>query len=223
VFTVEFTGTGFLVDRSGVVLTNRHIAQPWWRNEAAEPLLEDGFLPRFLYLRAYFPGRDHAFACAPERSLVSEEADLATLRLPEHEDLPAPLELAEPHEVVVGRGVLLLGYPSGLNALLARSEEGFVEELTAGGRPGALEILDALAKRQLVRPLPTRGHISDLVGDKVLFDAPTAVGGSGGPLLDLKGRVVAVNYGILKSFRGANFGVPVRFARRLLSKTLSDG
>ena len=63
VFTVEFTGTGFLVDRSGLVLTNRHIAQPWWRNEAAEPLLEDGFEPRFRYLRAYFPGRDRAFAC----------------------------------------------------------------------------------------------------------------------------------------------------------------
>ena len=64
----------------------------------------------------------------------------------------------------------------------------------------------------------TRGHISDLVPDKVLFDAPTAVGGSGGPLFDMTGRVVAVNYGILRSFRGANFGVPVRHAQALLTK-----
>ena len=69
-----------------------------------------------------------------------------------------------------------------------------------------------------MRPLPTRGHISDLVAGKLLFDAPTAVGGSGGPLFNLAGRVVAVNYGILKSFRGANFGVPVLHAHALLAK-----
>ena len=82
--------------------------------------------------------------------------------------------------------------------------------------PGA--ILDELAGRGLVRPLPSRGHLSDLLPDKVLFDAPSEVGGSGGPLLDLEGRVIAVNYGILKAYDRANFGVPIRRALDLIEK-----
>ena len=68
-----------------------------------------------------------------------------------------------------------------------------------------------------MRPLPTQGHVNDLVSGKLVFDAPSAVGGSGAPVLDMDGNVVAVNYGILKAFKGANFGVPVRFARPLLA------
>jgi len=56
------------------------------------------------------------------------------------------------------------------------------------------------------------------MADRILFDAATAVGGSGGPLVDLEGRVVAINYGILRAFRGANFAVPARFAADLLTR-----
>jgi S1-C subfamily serine protease len=63
--------------------------------------------------------------------------------------------------------------------------------------------------------------VGDVLDDKILFDAPTAVGGSGGPLVDLEGRVVAVNYGILKAFSGANFGVPVSRAEALLARARS--
>ena len=112
-----------------------------------------------------------------------------------------------------------------LDALLARTDENFVDEVGVDdGDP--LAILDMLAQRGFVRPLPTQGHIGDVLPDRVMFDAPTAVGGSGGPLLDLKGQVVAVNYGILKAFSGANFGVPVDQATKLLKRaraTLPSG
>jgi S1-C subfamily serine protease len=217
-FTVEFTGTGFLADASGIILTNRHIAEPWWQNDAARPLIQDGFSPRFLYLRAYFPGREESIDCARGMTVTSDAADLAALCFHTEHPLPSALPLAGREHVRVGRPVLLLGYPSGLNALLARSKEDLTEQIAKQESFDPLLILDTLAERGLIRPLPTRGHVSDLAGDKVLFDAPTAVGGSGGPLLDLEGRVVAVNYGILKSFSSANFGVPAHYAVDLLEK-----
>jgi hypothetical protein len=35
----NYCGTAFLVDREGELLTNRHIAEPWWEDEKAAPLL----------------------------------------------------------------------------------------------------------------------------------------------------------------------------------------
>ncbi len=220
VFKVEYTGTGFLVDRRGVVLTNRHIAEPWWRNDAARPLIEDGYEPRFLLMRAYFPGRKRPVVFDLKKTRVSQDADLAALRFKRKKGskLPRALPLARDTGAAPGRRVLLLGYPSGLDALLARSGDDFPDQLAREGRTSPTEILDALAQGNLVRALPTLGHIADVLGDKILFDAATAVGGSGGPLLDMNGQVVAINYGILKAFRGANFAVPVRYARELLAR-----
>jgi S1-C subfamily serine protease len=213
VFTVDYTGTGFLVDRRGLVLTNRHIAEPWWKNDAAERLIKDGYDARFIHLRAWFPGRKGPVTFDRARTTIADDADLAALAFAPDGDLPPPFELAGPERIVAGRRVLLLGYPSGLDALLARTEEDLAAR---DAEPG--QILAALAARDLVRPLPTHGYIGDVLGDRVVFDAATAVGGSGGPLMDMDGRVVAINFGILKAFRGANFGVPAPAAARLLAK-----
>ena len=220
-FKIEYTGTGFLAGGKGIVLTNRHIAEPWWHNEAAEPLVEGGFEPRFFHLRAYFPGRKKPYDFDLSRTILSDDADLAALRFTPDEEFAPPLALADPRSVIAGRRVLLLGYPSGLDALIARTGEEFARSLMSGGGLKPAAVLDKLAARGFVRPLPTQGHLSDVIEDKVLFDAPTAVGGSGGPLVDMDGKVVAINYGILKAFSGANFGVPVAYARQLLEKAES--
>ncbi|MHC4937415.1 MAG: trypsin-like peptidase domain-containing protein [Planctomycetota bacterium] len=219
VFRIEYTGTGFLVDAGGLVLTNRHIAQPWWKNEAATPIVSAGFEPRFLYLRAYFPGRTRPIVFDPQKSVPADDADLAVLAgSAEGLVLPDPLPLARHDALPGGRPVVLLGYPTGLSALLARANDEEAKRLSEQEPFDPIRILDALAAQGLVRPLPTQGHVNDLVAGKLLFDAPSEVGGSGAPVLDLEGRVVAVNYGILKAFSGANFGVPVRFARPLLER-----
>lgn len=217
-FTVEYTGTGFLVDAKGIVLTNRHIAQPWWKNDSAAPLIEDGYEARFVRLRAYFPGRKEPVDFDLGKTTVAADVDLAALRFEPFAGMSEAIPLAPKGSVVAGQRVLLLGYPSGLDALLARGEEDLAVRVSGDSSSQAGELLDALAKKGLVRPLPTQGHIGDVLEDKILFDAPTAVGGSGGPLVDLEGRVVAVNYGILKAFSGANFGVPIGRAEALLAR-----
>ena len=45
VHEVEYVGTGFLVDRRGLVLTNRHVSEPWWNNDYAQSLVERGYAP----------------------------------------------------------------------------------------------------------------------------------------------------------------------------------
>ena len=54
-YTVDYYGTGFLVERGGLVLTNRHVAEPWWNDAAAQAFQAQGFQPRFVRLRAFFP------------------------------------------------------------------------------------------------------------------------------------------------------------------------
>jgi S1-C subfamily serine protease len=56
-----------------------------------------------------------------------------------------------------------------------------------------------------------------------VFDAPTTHGGSGGPLFNKNGFVVAVEYAVLAKFRGNSFGVPISFALELLSPPRRKG
>ncbi|HEV3219480.1 MAG TPA: trypsin-like peptidase domain-containing protein, partial [Candidatus Acidoferrales bacterium] len=70
-----------------------------------------------------------------------------------------------------------------------------------------------------IRPLITQGHIGDILPDKIVFDAQTTSGGSGGPLFNRQGKVIGVTYAVLKGFGGSNFGIPIRFSEPLLQRT----
>ena len=56
----------------------------------------------------------------------------------------------------------------------------------------------------------------DVLSDKIVYDAQTTSGGSGGPLLNRDGGVNGVTFAVVKGFGGSNFGVPIRFASPLL-------
>jgi S1-C subfamily serine protease len=64
--------------------------------------------------------------------------------------------------------------------------------------------------------LVTQGHVGDVLEDKIVYDAQTTSGGSGGPLLNREGGVIGVTFAVVKGFGGSNFGVPIRFASPLL-------
>jgi S1-C subfamily serine protease len=50
-----------------------------------------------------------------------------------------------------------------------------------------------------------------------VFDAPSAQGGSGGPVFNKFGQVIAVEYAVLQKFGGNSFGIPIAYARELLA------
>ena len=46
---------------------------------------------------------------------------------------------------------------------------------------------------------------------------PTTQGGSGGPVFNKNGQVIAVEYAVLPRFGGNSFGVPIAYAVELLT------
>jgi serine protease Do len=210
----DFFGTGFIA-ADGRILTNHHVAQPWWKNDELAAVISQGLNPSIAELTAYFP--DTAAGIPVSVSQISEEADLAVLK-GDLSSLKKPvLKMdARKEAAVSGQTLLSLGYATGISAILARAGEDAVSEIakTTGGRPK--EVADELLRRKLIRPLVTQGHIGDVLPDKIVYDAQTTSGGSGGPLINRDGEVIGVTFAVVKGFGGSNFGVPIRFAQPLL-------
>jgi S1-C subfamily serine protease len=76
--------------------------------------------------------------------------------------------------------------------------------------------MEELARHHLIRPVDTQGHIGDVLPDKIVYDAQTTSGGSGGPLFNVQGQVIGINFAILRDFGGSNFAIPVRFGESIL-------
>ena len=213
-WTSEFTGSGFLAGGEGLIVTNRHVALPWSADEEARDLEARGLTPR-LRLRVYAPGVGEPYEA---RFLAaSSSSDLALLSAPELAQHAEPLRLSA---LPPGAGdeILVMGYPAGINALLARSGSVFVDSLRES-RPDFWSVAEQLAASDLIRPLASRGIVGQVTPASVVYDAETTRGGSGGPVLSLSGEVVAVTYGVLEGFGGSNLGVPVDEVRRLIADT----
>jgi S1-C subfamily serine protease len=216
IHTVEFFGTGFLVDKRGSVLTNRHVGQPWWNDATADALEGAGFQPRLVSLRGFFPRERQPFELVLERH--SEKADLALLRTDLRGRKIPVLPLAQDGTAAVaGQPVVLVGYPAGLEAILAKADSGLVKQILATQGTDAHRVTETLGQKGLIRPSTTQGHIGDVTKTDIVFDAPTTAGGSGGPVFNKAGLVIAVEYAVLEKFGGNSFGVPIGFARDLIA------
>ena len=110
--------------------------------------------------------------------------------------------------------MVVLGYPTGVEALLAKADGSVVRQILLESVRQA--VTESLGKAGLIRPSATQGHIGDVTRTDVVFDAPTTQGGSGGPVLNRSGQVIAVEYAVLTSFVGSSFGVPIGHALELL-------
>jgi len=210
----DFFGTGFIAGE-GKILTNHHVVQPWWENEEMAGAIQQGLEPVIGEMVAYFPGSINGISLGI--SQISQEADLALV----HGDLS---ELARPSlklnsgkvAAVSGASLISVGYATGLDAILARAGDETVQQIvkTTGGDPKL--VLGELARRKLIRPLVTQGHVGDVLPDKIVYDAQTTSGGSGGPLLIRNGEVIGVTFAVVRGFGGSNFGIPIRYAQPLL-------
>ena len=212
---VDAFGTGFLAGADKTILTNHHVAEPWWHDDELKRLLDQGVEPYVASYEAYFPGKPAAIRAKLGR--ISSEADVATLTL----ETPPPahterLELDDRREAsVTGEPVVLMGYPTGVEGILARANSDVVQKIASGSQDVG-QVMSRIASEQLIRPTTTQGHIGDVLKDKIVYDAATTSGGSGGPLFNRNGKVIGINFAILKGFGGSNLAVPARFANQLL-------
>jgi S1-C subfamily serine protease len=210
---ILYTGTGFVVDADGLLLTNRHVAAPWENDETAMLFAVQGLKPVIRRFQGYLPGIEEPFELTFVRA--SESLDVALLRCsPIDADVP-PLPIsavaARP-----GDEVIVLGYPTGITALVARADPTSIRALREAGPLDFWEVARHLSAGGMIGPLATVGVVGQVTSGSVVYDAETTHGGSGGPVLSLDGEVLAVNMAILPEFGGSNLGVPAAEAIRLM-------
>jgi S1-C subfamily serine protease len=173
----ESQGSGVVFTPDGFMLTNAHVVGT---AEHGTALFSDGTSAPFAVV-----GTD------PLSDLAVLRADGGT---------PAPAQLGEADELVVGQLVVAVGSPLGLAG-----------SVTAG-------VVSALG-----RSLPTRsGSAARLVEDVIQTDAALNPGNSGGALADSNSRVVGINTAVAGI--GLGLAVPINStSRRIISALLRDG
>jgi S1-C subfamily serine protease len=198
-------GTGFVV-ADGLLATNRHVAEPWYGDPEAQALINRGATAKLEKLLAYFP--DVATPIDIDPVVVSPLHDLALVHMgntPDGRKFP-PLPLAD-QMGTPGELVTVIGYPMGVAGMVAKSPQVVYERLAY--RHDDAGAADELAALSLIRPSATYGHLGDVVGSKLVYDAPTAHGGSGGPVFDSHGHVIGINTAYMDGFSGGTLGISV--------------
>ncbi len=174
------TGTGFVWDKNGLVVTNFHVIA------GAQKLT--------VTLQDRSEHDAEVVGVAPEK-------DLAVLRMQQPPQDLVTLPLGDSSELSVGRKVLAIGNPFGLDTTL-----------TTG-------IVSALGREiQAVGDRKIRGVIQT--------DAAINPGNSGGPLLNSLGQLVGVNTAIYSPSGGSagiGFAIPVNTVKDVVPQLISYG
>ena len=208
------SGTGFLVG-PGLLATNRHVAEPWYGDSEAEELIHRGAFATLESLVVFFPGSPTPVTLTS--GAVSKTSDLAVLHMESSAVVrgltivPLAKSPGSP-----GQLVTVIGYPMGIAGMVAKSPTGIYERLAY--RHNDISAASELAALSLIRPSATCGHLGDVVGDKLIYDAPTAHGGSGGPVFNSRGEVIGVNSAYMDGFSGGTLGVSVDSLRPLVQE-----
>jgi S1-C subfamily serine protease len=173
-------GTGFVWDKSGLIVTNFHVIAGAHR------------LTVTLHDRSEHDAE--VIGLAPEK-------DLAVLRIEDPPDHLVTLPLGDSSELTVGRKVLAIGNPFGLDTTL-----------TTG-------IVSALG-REIQAPDNRR------IRGVIQTDAAINPGNSGGPLLNSLGQLVGVNTAIYSpsgASAGIGFAIPVNTVKEVVPQLISYG
>jgi serine protease Do len=209
----RISGTGFIVGE-GLVATNRHVAEPWYGDPDSDALIQKGAQPQLEKLMAFFPGVPTPLNVTP--MVFSARGDAAVLRIEDsstvHHLRPLPLADAPSSP---GELVSVVGYPMGVLGMVAKSPPAIYDKLAY--RHDDVGAASELAALSLIRPSATCGHLGDVVGDKLIYDAPTAHGGSGGPVFNSRGEVIGINAAFMDGFSGGTLGVSVETLRPLIA------
>src|SRR6266498_1257053 len=136
-------------------------------------------------------------------TLVGSDAstDLAVIKVDAPSSLLHPLPLGDSGKVAVGDGVVAIGSPFGL------------EETVTSGIVSALH-------RSMTAPN------NFTINDSIQTDAAINHGNSGGPLLNMQGRVIGVNAQIESDSGGSDgvgFAIPSNTVRSIASQLISSG
>ena len=209
----RISGTGFVV-ADGLIATNRHVAEPWYGDPDSDALVAKGAIASLEKLVAYFPGSPAPVALTT--AALSSDGDLAVVRMNTKPELDLPALPLAAEKADAGELVAVVGYPMGVLGMMAKAPTPVYARLVLrrDNQPTASE----LAALSLIRPSATCGHLGDVVGDKLIYDAPTAHGASGGPVFNSRGEVVGVNAAYIDGFSGGTLGLSSQALKPLIEQ-----
>lgn len=219
VYEREFVGTGFYVG-GGYVLTNHHVAQPWLADEGVQSLGSTvSSQPRLKKLMSYFPEMPQPVTLKFKQAAYRDDLAVCLLDVKEHPtSIPVlPLD-TDSDSATTGKTVVMMGYPSGPDRLLALRDDAEARMIQARCGSSLESLLGCLAEKNRIQPLTTQGSITDIAERRIVYDARTAEGGSGAPLFGQSGRVIGVNFAVFTENAASNFAVPIDYAITLLKR-----
>jgi S1-C subfamily serine protease len=167
------TGTGFVWNTEGLIVTNDHVVQ-----DANRVLIT---------LQDQSVWEAEVLGKAPDK-------DLALLKIDAPADKLVPLPLGDSSQLEVGRKVIAIGNPFGLDTTLT------VGVVSALGRE-----INSLTDRT--------------IRDVIQTDASINPGNSGGPLLNSLGQLIGVNTQIVSpsgASAGIGFAIPVNTVKKVI-------
>ena len=215
---MRISGSGFVV-ANGLIATNRHVAEPWYGDPDSDELIAKGATAKLEKLEAYFPGSPKPVKLTS--AVLSSDGDLAIVRITDGGLLnlhPLPLASEKP---IPGDLVAVVGYPMGVLGMMAKAPTPVYARLAY--RHDDQGTASELAALSLIRPSATCGHLGDVVGDKLIYDAPTAHGASGGPVFNSRGEVIGVNAAYIDGFSGGTLGVSSQALKPLILRAQKQG
>jgi len=174
------SGSGFVWNSDGYIVTNFHVIQNASRLTVR---LQDGT------------------AWDARVVGVEPDKDLAVLHIEAPQDHLVPVELGDSSLLEVGRKVIAIGNPFGLDTTLT------VGVVSALGRE-----IDSVTRRR--------------IRDVIQTDAAINPGNSGGPLLNSLGQLVGVNTAIYSpsgASSGIGFAIPVNTVKKIVPELIEFG
>ena len=204
-------GTAFLVDAAGYLLTNRHVACPWLEDsnfaKAIKELQDEKKTPEFGYAMAlWFDGRKALKKARENAGKATMLQDFFYLDSAYRSDsIPAvkiagvlnPLQGKRYQiELPLGNDVAVLKIdqpPAGVVPLPINSES---QDAASPKRPAVAVIGFPLGSSSnmdsVIRSSVTFGHVRRTFASVIQADVSMHPGNSGGPVLDVDGRVVGI-------------------------------
>lgn len=217
ILQVHYTASGFLVDHLGHIVTNSHVTKPWETSDKYRHIIETGYQPKMVNFHAFFPKQKIPFDL--DIIEASDENDLAIVKCQLGSASLNPLHLAENTQLpAMGDTVILLGYPTGLDLLMAQLPQNKINPTREGQVESYHQVAQNMARQNRITPTATRGMCGQITRGKIIYDAGTAHGASGCPVFDTKGNVIAINTAMITAFSGTNFGIPIQSALDMLNK-----
>ncbi len=178
------TGSGFVYDRQGHIVTNHHVVAS---------------------------GRNVIVTFSDDTRALAEvvgtdpSSDLAVIKVDVPKPLLVPVELGDSNSLQVGEQAIAIGNPFG-----------FERTMTVG-------VVSSLGR---VVPQENNGGYRFSIANLIQTDAAVNPGNSGGPLIDIQGRVIGINSFIFSETgvsSGVGFAIPVDTVKRIVPALIADG